>query len=143
MEKPVKSTFNLPNNKNHRCIIEVQLPTEDNSYTWYRLYNDGWVEQGGIIPTNGITNQDYQIPLPIEMDSVKYYANRQIERTITGGSGLGWDYVGLGNTTYTNARTKTLLPITHASNGFYLSDIWEVKGYSTREKHIETNCIKY
>ena len=139
----INPTFNLPNDPYNRRVVQVQYPTADNSYTWYRLYNDGWVEQGGIIPTSGTINQDYQIPLPVEMDSVKYYANRQIERTITGGTGLGWDYVGLGNTTYTNARTKTLLPITHASNSFYLYDIWEVKGFSTQARHVEKNYIKY
>lgn len=77
------------------------------------------------------------------MDSTVYYANRQIERTIVGGSGLGWDYVGLGNTTYTNHRTQTQLIITHASNSFYNEEIWEVKGFSTRVRHIEKNIIKY
>ena len=27
-------------------VIETQLPTEENNYTWYRLYKSGWVEQG-------------------------------------------------------------------------------------------------
>ena len=31
----------------HR-VIAFQAPTADNNYTWYRLYSDGWVEQGGI-----------------------------------------------------------------------------------------------
>lgn len=27
-------------------VIEWQLPTADNNYTWYRKYRSGWVEQG-------------------------------------------------------------------------------------------------
>lgn len=39
-------------------VIESQLPTSDNGYTWYRKYKSGWVEQGGRIPLaagNGTT----------------------------------------------------------------------------------------
>lgn len=138
-----KPTFNLPNDPYDRHIVQEQYPTVDNSYTWYRLYNDGWVEQGGIVGSTGTTNQDYRIVLPVQMDSTAYYANRQIGRTITGGAGLGWDYVGLGNTTYTNQRTQTQLIITHASNSFYIEDIWEAKGFSTLIRHVERKCIKY
>ena len=30
-------------------VVETQLPTAENNYTWYRLYKSGWVEQGGFI----------------------------------------------------------------------------------------------
>ena len=30
-------------------VIETQLPTAENDYTWYRKYKSGWVEQGGIL----------------------------------------------------------------------------------------------
>lgn len=29
-------------------VIESQMPTEENGYTWYRKYKSGWLEQGGI-----------------------------------------------------------------------------------------------
>ena len=29
-------------------VIEWQMPNANNSYTWYRKYKSGWVEQGGI-----------------------------------------------------------------------------------------------
>lgn len=28
-------------------VVESQLPTAENNYTWYRLYKSGWLEQGG------------------------------------------------------------------------------------------------
>lgn len=46
-------------------IVESQLPTADNGYTWYRKYKSGWVEQGG---TNGTTT----VTLPVEMQNTKY-----------------------------------------------------------------------
>ena len=30
-------------------VIETQLPTAENNYTWYRKYKSGWIEQGGIL----------------------------------------------------------------------------------------------
>lgn len=36
-------------------VIESQLPTEENSYTWYRKYKSGWVEQGGALSGRAVT----------------------------------------------------------------------------------------
>ena len=30
-------------------VIEYQVPTSANNYTWYRKYASGWVEQGGYV----------------------------------------------------------------------------------------------
>lgn len=50
--------------KDHR-VIAFQAPTAANNYTWYRLYADGWVEQGGIInPPTGDTTQTVTFPVP-------------------------------------------------------------------------------
>lgn len=38
-------------------VIEYQIPTTENNYTWYRLYKSGWVEQGGIY-NNGSVARD-------------------------------------------------------------------------------------
>ena len=35
------------------AVIEYQVPTADNGYTWYRKYKSGWVEQGGIASASG------------------------------------------------------------------------------------------
>lgn len=36
-------------------VIESQLPTAENNYTWYRLYRSGWCEQGGFKASSGNT----------------------------------------------------------------------------------------
>jgi hypothetical protein len=46
-------------------VVETQLPTVDNGYTWYRKYKSGWVEQGGFTTAQTIT-------LPIEMADTNY-----------------------------------------------------------------------
>lgn len=57
----------------HR-VVTFQEPTSQNNYTWYRLYADGWVEQGGIISSLNISNSDvhWQATLPVEMTDGNY-----------------------------------------------------------------------
>lgn len=52
----------------HR-IVGFQKPTAENSYRWYRLYADGWVEQGGL--TGGDVRT---ITLPIPFANTNYEA---------------------------------------------------------------------
>ena len=37
----------IPEIANADYVVESQLPTAENNYTWYRKYKSGWVEQGG------------------------------------------------------------------------------------------------
>lgn len=48
-------------------LIAVQRPTAENDYTWYRLWSDGWVEQGQKIIDTTTT-----ITLPVEMENDWY-----------------------------------------------------------------------
>lgn len=49
-------------------VVDSQLPTAQNNYTWYRKYKSGWVEQGGV-DTTGTANL-HTIEIPVAM-SVK------------------------------------------------------------------------
>ena len=51
-------------------LVDSQMPTADNGYTWYRLWSDGWVEQGGKFTRMNATN--VVISLPILMASSVY-----------------------------------------------------------------------
>lgn len=53
----------MPTNADY--VIETQLPTAENNYTWYRKYAYGWVEQGG-------QSQSQNITLPVEMSDNNY-----------------------------------------------------------------------
>ena len=46
-------------------VIETQLPTAENNYTWFRKYKSGWVEQGGHSTSQTII-------LPVEMADTNY-----------------------------------------------------------------------
>ena len=52
-------------------VVESQLPTAQNNYTWYRKYKSGWVEQGG---TTSITSTADGVvaTLAIEMADTNY-----------------------------------------------------------------------
>ena len=51
-------------------VVEKQDPTSANSYTWYRKYKSGWVEQGGIKLQNTTSKQ--ALSFPIEMNGSTY-----------------------------------------------------------------------
>lgn len=88
---------NIPTNYDY--VVESQLPTADNGYTWYRKYKSGWVEQGGraLVPaTNGLSSSAVNVTLPIPiatpeqatlayngMGSTGYYSNCEDQATVT------------------------------------------------------------
>ena len=50
LSNALQQKVDLPSGKSQADIdyvVESQLPTAENNYTWYRLYKSGWVEQGG------------------------------------------------------------------------------------------------
>lgn len=51
-------------------VVESQLPTANNNYTWYRKYKSGWVEQGGR--QTGTSTGSATITLPTEMADTNY-----------------------------------------------------------------------
>ena len=60
----------IPDLTNADYIIESQLPTSDNNYTWYRKYKSGWVEQGGYVASGGA---GILVTLAITMSNANYH----------------------------------------------------------------------
>lgn len=89
-------------------VIEMQRPTADNNYTWYRKYKSGWVEQGCNAGQSGT------ITLAVEMADANYFVST---RPYDGSNNVGWGEYGsnLNRTTTTFAVGS-------------LNSIWEVKG---------------
>lgn len=52
-------------------VIAFQAPTAQNNYTWYRLYADGWVEQGGTVGKQAASGT-ISINIPVEMANTYY-----------------------------------------------------------------------
>ena len=56
--------------KSYDYVVDWQIPTSANGYTWYRKYKSGWVEQGGHknIPSRtggGISSTTVTFPIPM------------------------------------------------------------------------------
>ena len=62
------TTLNTKTENISDYVIESQMPTAENNYTWYRKYKSGWIEQGGSY--GGSQNQ--VISLPLEMADNNY-----------------------------------------------------------------------
>lgn len=80
-----KADRNLLNTTdNVDIVVESQLPTSANGYTWYRKYKSGWVEQGGYkeISTGGSAT----ISLPIAMVDTNYSAQMTPASNTSGAS---------------------------------------------------------
>ena len=75
----------IPDITNADYVIESQLPTAENNYTWYRKYKSGWVEQGGIDQFTSTSNRTETITLPITLTGNEY----SIQMATFGSGGQG------------------------------------------------------
>ena len=105
-------------------VIAFQAPTADNGYTWYRLYADGWVEQGGIATTNG--SNATPITLPVEMVDANYVPFIQGMTQSDGYANAGWQVMPVG--TATSPKTTTQFYAQGSITGYNLGFGWHVEG---------------
>ena len=104
-------------------VIETQLPTEENNYSWYRLYKSGWVEQGGYLSPI-TTGSPQSISLLVEMLHAKYTANITLIGTGTNDTGF--------KTVHAKTTTTTLGYIVNAGDG-NTGINWQVSGMSAQK----------
>lgn len=100
----------------HR-VIEFQAPTAANSYTWYRKYADGWVEQGGRYPNR----QNISTTMPVEMSDTNY----SVVLTYEADSTFTPQYASLSIST---SKTTTSFTIKNAGSIF---GGWQVSGMAS------------
>lgn len=97
-----------------QCVVE----TYSNGTSWYRVYSDGWCEQGGEFPNSGTNTQ--QITFLKEFADTNYYFNRCNESTVTGTA------TSFANEGYTDKQTSGIKVYCYSS---ITKCIWEAKGY--------------
>ena len=103
------------------AVVEYQMPTAENGYTWYRKYKSGWVEQGGFLPK---TSGDVQntVVLPVEMASSVYNITKTAtDETVSGG--VTWFCYTITNQTTTGFKTYT---------GTNWAVYWKVEGMAAQ-----------
>lgn len=94
---------NIP--ANYDYVIESQMPTAENSYTWYRKYKSGWIEQGGRLIQSG------SAMLPIEMSNNNYNLQVRLDYNSTGTiQGVFW-YATKTTTGFTMGNFLTEIPL--------------------------------
>ena len=73
-DKMDRDANNIESPKLPIFLVDVQYPTAENNYTWYRKYSDGWVEQGGLLSLESSGwRPSRTINLIIEMADNKYW----------------------------------------------------------------------
>lgn len=79
-------------------VVDFQIPTAENNYTWYRKYASGWVEIGGLVSTN--SSDSNIINLPITMADTNYQIIAMNEPTDVVNA-WGWVFVKKNSKTTT------------------------------------------
>ncbi len=141
-------TFRLPLIA-ERILVAKKEPT-DGDYTWYNLYSDGWLEQGGYVyQAGGDTGVVSTTTFP------KAFKNNDYAITMSAGVGnSGWQYangVGLGTAgAGANERETHMTPTTftwfNAAGAVGVPIFWEAKGYAevpTEAEYTEVKGLYY
>ena len=103
-------------------VVESQLPTADNNYTWYRKYRSGWVEQGQK-KIQIAHNSKGLITLPVAMANTDYMALAGSNQVNSSGT------FGANSTVSANAGTTTQVRLGQSNSASASMDVWwEVKG---------------
>ena len=110
------------NDLNAHKVIDFQVPTASNGYTWYRKYADGWVEQGGYIAVLG--QQNTTITLPVEMAGTNYVV--QITNDFNNASSQ------YGSQCNGRSTTQIIIKCGSYGSGDQMHANWQVSGMSAQ-----------
>lgn len=105
-------------------VVDFQVPTAQNNYTWYRKYRSGWVEQGGITTTD--SGNPCQVTLPVEMADSYYNINILGQTGTDGYSNAQWHVMSISSAT--TPKTTTKFYGQPSITGYNLLFYWEVRG---------------
>ena len=121
-DKTDRDCRNVDTTSGADAVIEYQIPTAENNYTWYRKYASGWVEQGGY---RSSISGNVTITLPVTMEDTNYTLVKTINDDYSGNSnGCNWASASAVKVSVSQIRLNYL------SGGTIQS--WEVKGMSAQ-----------
>lgn len=98
-------------------VVDSQLPTAENNYTWYRKYQSGWIEQGGV------NNDGGSVVFPVAMADKNY--------TITAIPKAFSSFENVGN------LTINLLGQSKTTTSFSLQVRWNGGGISAQQSKYD------
>lgn len=114
--------FKLPRTQKRKLIRAVK----NDDRTWYNLYSDGWVEQGGRFSST-VTNSFNTITLPVAMCDTNYVAFSSNLTDYADGTGSSHAYVMEKAASINNLTTTTIGVFSQNTGRDF---IWQVSGYA-------------
>ena len=119
----------IPDLSNADYVVETQLPTAENNYTWYRKYKSGWVEQGGILNIAsvslgaGMASTVGNITFPVGMSTIisACFGQQMQYFTVSFGNGSGTGF---------EIKVSSSLPVNNTENDVIIT--WKVSGMATQ-----------
>ena len=136
-EKPAydfTSTYFKVPKKLSRVLVRTQKPTYSNNYTYFNVYADGWVEQGGRVAASGSAT-NIAITLPIEMDDRNYHKTKTLYGGVGTGQGFSWEKVA--DMTSGQVDTTTIAHFYIPTNAVALGSFWQVVGYADPSEYTK------
>ena len=115
------NTSDISTLQGYDYVVQSQLPTAQNNYTWYRKYKSGWVEQGGKTTQTATSSVDATITLPVEMQDTEYTITFSVCSNVAND---GAESSVLAQTVTTISLHADSMTSTSGAKGF----LWEVKG---------------
>lgn len=121
---------------NGRRLIRRQLPTADNNYAWYNLYSDGWVEQGGRLPTETINAGSSGT-----VRTVSFATPMQSLANFNFGPLLG-GFISCRLTNFTTTGAN-IIQYNRGANSQEVQCAWQVSGYATESEYNDKSTWQY
>lgn len=106
-------------------VIASQLPTAENNYSWYRKYASGWIEQGGYVSVQSLsegTATSATVEFSLKMGNTDY----SVLTSPTATSSFTRLYSNFGSKT-TTGMSVGVRNIGGTTNGIKI--YWQVKGF--------------
>ena len=123
------STLNTRTESLLDYVVDSQLPTAENNYTWYRKYKSGWVEQGGHYEHNNI-EKTVTTTFIIAMADTHY--NLHITKELDSASDTDTNYQFISSWVK-NSKTTTSFQTRMTANNRLSGYDWRVEGMSAQE----------
>ncbi len=126
----------LPRDEVKRRLISRKEATANDS-TWYNLYSDGWLEQGGSEAfTSNVTAQLVTMPLSFkDINYVLTLADSDVDGTASGAAELSWAFKTVNTFNFTRNDGKTKANVLDWSACGY-ADISEIPAISEKYLYI-------
>lgn len=117
--------FKVPK-KIDRVLVRSKKPSTTR-YSWYNVYSDGWVEQGGMHETD-TSSRNIHLSLSIKMNDTNYMKFKQLYGGVGSGNAFSWQIVS--DMTSGQSDSKNYVTLYIPNNTVSLGVFWKVSGYA-------------